>query len=131
MTILHLWTNGDHITQLAETIYLEDSLVGLVNISGKIVLPSTWTMKPLFLCCNFIEDVYINNLKLPVLSVFTTNSKGLVNSVINHVTWLRAETDTVFRPRLFICNDSGDVLTFQGRGIYCTLQIKQYDDVYC
>lgn len=130
MPVIHLWTDGDHTTALAEPVFIEGYCVGVVSIHGKINLPRSWVLKPLFLCCDFIEPVYMQNLKLPILTQFTTNAKGFVNSSIGHVTWLKTRTDTLTHIRLYICNDKGESLTFGGRGIYCTLQIHLADGIY-
>lgn len=129
-SVLHLWTNGDNITHLAEPLLIEGSHVGVVSIHGKIDLPRSWSIKPLFLCCNFIEGVYLRHLKLPILTQFTTNSKGFVNSSIGHVTWVKARISTLAHPRLYICNENGEMMSFSGRGVYCTLHIQHPDGFY-
>lgn len=125
--MIHLWTNGDNTTTLAESVFTSECCVGVTHLSGKLQLPDSWSMKPLYLCCDFIHPVYVRNIKLPVLSQITTNSKGFVTTSIHHVTWLKCKRDELKRPRLYICNEKGDILTFEGRGIYCTLQICQSD----
>lgn len=123
MSVLYLSTKGDSITTLAEPISIEGRCAAVVEISGKIDRKVAAPLKPLYLCCDFTENVNLHNFKLPILRQFTTNKQGYVNSTVGHVIWLHVTRSRLSSVRLFICNEDGEVVSFTGRGVYCTLAL--------
>ena len=121
MSVLYLSTLGDSVTYLAEPIHIEGFCVAVVEISGKIDRRPGTLLKPLYLCCDFVENVNLHNFKLPILKQFTTNKQGYVNSTVGHVIWLKVTRSTLRKVRLYLCNDDGERVSFSGRGVYCTV----------
>ena len=118
MNVIYLWTNGNHVTYLAETLELEGYGCGVIDVHGKL---ENGNGHSYYLCCDMTEDVFVNNIKLPVLRQIRTNSKDFISSQINHVIWLKITRSTISKIRLYICNEKGDVQSFKGRGLFCTL----------
>jgi len=127
MTIIHLKTNGRTVTRLAQHIHFESrACATLVSLCGKLDISGITSsdLKPYYLCCDLLDDVYLHNHMRPVLSRFTVNSKGTVNSSIQHMVWIPLKTKAFSKIKLYICNELGETVSFRGKGVYCTLLIK-------
>lgn len=123
MKVLYLHTNGDKTTNLIETLDVLGNVCCVVNVQGKIDgIPST--TEPLYLCSNITQDVIVNDTKLPALCQFKPNSKGFVDFKCDSLIWLDVRHHFLSHVHLYISNENGDILSFGGRGLYCTLLIK-------
>jgi len=120
-SVLYLSTNGDEVTTLAEAISSNGQCAAVVEISGKINRKQDSLLRPLYLCCDFVENANLHTRKLPILKQFTTNRQGYVNSSVGHVIWMKVTRSRLSQVRLYICDDDGETVSFTGRGIYCTL----------
>jgi hypothetical protein len=128
--VLYLWTNGDSTIPLAELLHLEGQLVGVVDIHGKIENGEESMKKPYYLCSDIANEAYVNSIKLPVLCQICTNTNGYINNTMNNVIWLRVRRETIDKLRLYICDEKGDIKSFEGKGVYCTLLFftSRYDN---
>lgn len=122
-SVLYLSTKGDEVTTLAEPIASNGQCVAVVEISGKIDRPKSSLLRPLYLCCDFVDNANLHSRKMPILKQFTTNRQGYVNSTVGHVIWMKITHSRLSKIRLYICNDDGEPVSFMGRGVYCTLVI--------
>lgn len=119
MNALFLTTQGDSVTTLAETLEIEGYGCALIEVYGRLSISDL--SEELFLCSDITEDVFVNTVKLPVLRRLKMNSKGLITNTIEKPIWLTVTRQAISKVRLFICNGQGDIKTFSGRGLYCTL----------
>lgn len=117
--IVYLWTNGDHITNLSETLEVEGYGCGILDISGK--LPQLNANDVYYLCCDFIEDSFVNSTRLPVLREIRVNSKGGIQSDVGHVIWIPVTRTSLSYARLYITDHNGKIISLGGRGLYSTL----------
>ena len=125
MTILYLSTLGESVTYLPQPILnYGECVVGVLDITGKIDRKPATLLKPLYLCCDFVDHSTLHNFKIPILRQFATNKQGYVNSSVGHVIWLKMTRSVLSKARLYICNEDGEKVSFTGRGIYCTLEIN-------
>jgi hypothetical protein len=118
MNVVYLWTKGDIVIPLAEPLYMEDCKMAVMEIQGKL---EKGDPKPYYLCCDLCEDVFVNSIKLPCLRQITMNTKGFVNKDINHLLWIKATRPFANYIRLYITDDKGQVKSFEGKGLYCSL----------
>lgn len=119
MNALYLWTNGDSVTTLAETIEIEGYGCALFDVHGQLKEASP--SKPYYLCSDISDDVFVNNIKLPVLRQLKLNSKGFVTNEIEKPIWITVTRRSISKIRLYLCDDEGNIFSFKGRGLYCTL----------
>lgn len=117
--ILYLWTNGDDITQLSETLEVEGYGCGVLDITGK--LPQLNSNNVYYLCCNFVEDSFVNKTRLPVLRQIRVNSKGGIQSDVGHVIWIPIIRTSLSNVRLYITDEEGKIISVGGRGLNSTL----------
>ena len=125
MTAIYLWTNGDIITPLAEPLEIEGYGCGVIGIHGKFTKrknSNTTFSKPLYLCSDICEEVYVNHIKLPSLIQFRVNGSGVIDtSSANNILWIPITRTNISKIRLYITNDRGEIQSFSGKGLYCTL----------
>lgn len=122
MNAVYAWTNGDTITNLAETLEIEGFGVGLIEIYGRPKLDIKYKNKNLFLCSDITQDTYVGNMKLPVLRMLTTNSQGsVITKDINKVIWLKVTRRSINYLRLYICDDKGELVSLGNKRLNCTL----------
>lgn len=121
MNAVYGYTNGDTVITLAETLEIEGYGVGVIDIFGKVSLPSKYRNKPLFLCSNITQDTYVGNKKLPVLKMLKTNQSGIINNNIYKLIWLRVTRRSISNLRLYICDINGEIVSLGSKTLYCTL----------
>ena len=126
--ILYLWTNGDDITQLSETLEVEGYGCGVLDITGK--LPQLNSNNVYYLCCNFVEDSFVNKTRLPVLRQIRVNSKGGIQSDVGHVIWIPIIRTSLSNVRLYITDEEGKIISVGGRGLNSTLLFIVMGRVY-
>lgn len=119
MNAVYLWTKGDSTTSLAEPLEVDRYGCSLFEVHGK--LETKDFSKPFFLCSDITQDVYVYGGKLPVLRQLKLNSKGFIVNDIQRPIWLTVTRTTISQIRLFICDEIGNVQSFGGKGLYCTL----------
>lgn len=127
MTTLYVWTVGDTVTTLAETIDVTGYYCSLWDVHGKLDDLKTDkpidNSKPYYLCSDFCADVFVNNITLPVLRQLRFNGKGSVQSEVNLPIWNEVIRRHISKMRLYICDEKGNILSFKGKGLYCTLKL--------
>lgn len=121
MNALYLWTNGDTVITLADTLELEGYGVGLIEMHGKIVISGIPNNDPLYLCSDISQDTYVRNIKLPVLREIKRNGNGLVINDLCKTIWLKVTRQSISKIRLYICDVLGNVVSFDKKKLYCTL----------
>lgn len=119
MNALYLWTDGDTVTTLAETLEIEGYGCALFDIHGQ--LKDASPTKPYYLCSDISNDVFVGNTKLPVLRQLKLNGKGFVTNSIEKPIWIEVTRRSISKLRLYLCDEIGNVFSFKGRGLYCTL----------
>lgn len=77
--------------------------------------------RDLYLCCNIIEESFVNNVKLPVLRYLKRNSSGFINSNIDHIIWLNVIRPEINEIRLYITDNTGKVISVPKNKLSCTL----------
>ena len=121
MNALYLKTNGDTVNTLAETLEIEGYGVSVIEIFGKVPLPSKYKNQPLFLCSDISQDTHVGNIKLPVLRMLKTNSNGIVNNSIYKLIWLEVVRRSISFIRLYICDINGEIISLGDKTLYCSL----------
>ena len=122
---LHLETNGDSSIYLAQPIeFTHEATISVIDIKGEFNEVSVYNI-PLFLCCNISEDVFVNSRKLPALcKLYFSNEGDIIGNTINTPIWLKINREKVWKLRLYICDEQGDIPSLGKGQLYCTLQMK-------
>lgn len=118
MNALYLSTDGDRITSLSEVLEIEGYHCAVIEMYGKL---DTDNGKPLYLCSDIAQDVFVNNKMLPVLRQITTKTNGNVNTDMSQIIWLNVTRRGISKIRLYITDDLGNVVSFPNQTLYCTL----------
>lgn len=127
MTTLYLKTQGDSTTFLPESLDVLNYSCGLAEISG-FLSPEDDEKKDdtFFLCSNITEDVFVNNIRLPVLRKLTwkKKNKGIMDEKFSPILWCKIIRSSVTKINLYITDSCGNRLSFTGKGLTCTLLIR-------
>ena len=118
MNAVYLTTDGDKTTELPIPLEVEGYGCGVIEMTGKI---KNGFRDRLFLCCDICEESYVNGIRLPVLRYLSRNSNGVINKQIDHVIWLRVMRPTISSIRLYIADESGQIVSVDGNKLNCTL----------
>lgn len=118
MNAVYLTTDGDKTTELPIPLEVEGYGCGVIEMTGKI---KNGFRDRLFLCCDICEESYVNGIRLPVLRYLSRNSNGVINKQIDHVIWLRVMRPTISSIRLYIADESGQIVSVEGNKLNCTL----------
>ena len=121
--VVYIWTSGDVIMPLAELLEVHGYGCALSHMHGQLEGPGS-ANSVFYLCCDVIEEAFVNHRKMPILAQFRTNAKGVIQSDVTHMLWRRIRRQSMSAIRLYICNESGAIQSFQGKGLYCTLTIR-------
>ncbi len=124
MEILYLNTTGNTRTTLAEPLDMDHYQCTVVEMSGKT---STRNVpKEMYLCSDIVGDVFVHDMKLPMLRRIRINSQGKVMNVIHIPIWIPIRRQTLSKIRLYICNEEGNILSFSQKGLSYTLLLKPW-----
>lgn len=127
MTTLYLKTTGDTTTFFPESLNTRCYSCGLVEISG-VLSPTDEENngESYFLCSNISEDVFVNNVKLPVLRKLTwkKKNKGVIDEKFCPIIWCKMIRDRVTKINLYITDSLGNRVSFTGKGLTCTLLLR-------
>ena len=74
----------------------------------------------LYLCCDIVEESFVGEIKMPVLRCIRRKN-GFVNTDIHHVIWLSVMRPNISSIRLYICDDSGEIVSLPRNKLNCTL----------
>jgi len=118
--IFYLKTNGDTTYHYDVPLEYQNYGIGLINISGRVITESS---KQLYLCCDIIEESYVGNKKLPILYPIERNTRGSVTSNIYKVLYIRIIRPSISSIRLYICDDTGKVISLGKKTLKCVLLI--------
>lgn len=120
MHALYLNTDSDKVTNLAVPLNLEGYACGLISIRGRInkIVEKD---KSIFLCCDIIEESSINEKRLPIIREILRNSRGIVDEKLENIIWLQVLRPYISNVRLYISDENGEIISFPGQKVYCTL----------
>lgn len=127
MTTLYLKTEGDTTTFLPESLDTRCFSCGLAEISGVLSPDEDEKIgESFFLCSNISEDVFVNNIKLPVLRKLTwkKKNKGLIDEKFCPIIWCKMTRERVTKINLYITDSLGNRVSFNGKGLTCTLLLR-------
>lgn len=113
-------SSADETFQLAKTVNTENYLCGIVKLSGKIP-KNVITGQRLFLCSDICQDSYVNQTKFPALFEIKTKPNGSVNTDIYNISWLHILRPSTTSIRLYICNEEGAIVSFEGGSLNSSL----------
>ena len=124
MTVLSLYLScsGDSVVYLPETIEIDGYSCGLIEVQGRLITEKK-IFEPLFMCCDFCEDSFIDNNKLPILRQMKRNQSVVSTKDINHVIWVKVNRHSIRKIRLYICDKLGNVPSFKSGSLQCSLQL--------
>lgn len=114
---------GDTTMILAERLDIENYGVGLVEIMGQLKPHESKykDTKSYFLCSDISQNVYVNQIKLPVLRRITFDDTWHINMRYEKIIWLRIEREPISKINLYITDEKGSRVSFSGKGLMCTL----------
>jgi hypothetical protein len=142
MDVIYVNTKtGDDTVTLAERIECEGYGIGVAEISGQLTPKqkirnkreeeeegkkevceeNIFQTKFFYLCSNISEEVIINNLKLPILRKIHFNREGYVHEIYSKILLLRVEREPISKINLYITDEQGQRISFEGKGLNCTL----------
>lgn len=117
---LYLNCSGDSVTYLAETLEIEGYGCGLIDVQGRLVTEKK-VNESLFLCCDFCEDSFVDESKLPILRQMKKNQNNVSIKDINHVVWVKISRYSIRKVRLYICDKFGNIPSFKSGSLQCSL----------
>ena len=123
MNALYLKTFGDTTITLPQRLEIENYGCGLIEISGQLE-PTNDKLTPkdnFFLCGDFVQESFIGQIKLPIIRRIKFSKSWEVNTYFKKIIWVRVEREPISRINLYITDESGNRLSFQGEGLMCTL----------
>lgn len=118
MKAIYLTTDGDTTTELPVPLEIEGYGCGVVEMSGKV---RNGFSDNLYLCCDIIEESYVNNIQMPVLRYINRNRNGVVNKTNSHIIWLRVMRPNINSIRLYIADEYGKIVSVKDNYLNCTL----------
>ena len=118
MKSVYITTTGDNTIEFPVPLEVEGYGCGVVEMNGRI---KNGFREPLFLCCDFCEESYVNNIKMPVLRFINRNANGLLNKGIDHIIWLRVMRPSISSIRLYIADAYGKIVSVENNELSCTL----------
>ena len=75
-----LWTDGDRMTSLPNILYIQDFYCAVIQMYGKFESNKNngtpFDNSMYYLCCDIIDDSFVNGIKLPILQQFCIAPKG-------------------------------------------------------
>lgn len=123
MDCFYIKTFGDTSVTLAERLDIENYGCGLLEISGQLTPSENEKIlsKHFFLCSDISEEVFINNIKLPILRTIKFDKNWEIDQKFNKIIWLRVIREPVSKITLYITDENGKRVSFKGEGLMCTL----------
>ena len=78
-------------------------------------------LNDLYLCCNIINESYVDEIKLPVLRSIKRTSSGYIQNEVSRVIWLKLNREFIPEIRLYITNNKGQIVSLPENKLNCTL----------
>ncbi len=119
MNALYLYTDGDTTIPLAETLEIEKYGCAVIDLYGKV--DKKFAGQTLYLCADFVQDVFVESIKLRALRHFVVKSNSFVSEEIYNPIWLPITRRPISCVRLYICDSQGEIQSVGSRGLRCTL----------
>ncbi len=120
MQLLHFDINKDTTFHLQETLEIERYRCGVVKLHGELI-SNTPKRQTLYLCSDLCQDSHVNESKMRALRQFVLFGNGQVDPQIDLPIWLPVVRRSITSIRMYICDTQGEILSFQGEGLHCTL----------
>lgn len=119
MKALYLSTTGDSTIEIPETLEVEGYYVGIVELHGKL---DSKRGKTCYLCSDICEESIIGENRLPILRSIHRKPNGtLINDEMYKVIWLKVMRPSISTIRLYICDETGEIITLGKNSLTCTL----------
>ena len=118
MKAVYVNTSGDDTIEFPVPLEVEGYGCGVVEMTGRV---RNGFKDDLFLCCDFCEESYVNEIKMPVLRFINRNSNGVVNKGIDHIIWLQVMRPSISSIRLYIADQYGKIVSVENNELSCTL----------
>ena len=141
MQAVYLSTSGDSTTFLSTPLEVQGYGCGIIELDGKVVIPKRLLKKPtttttnpgnpgtpddedgfsenLYLCSDIVEESDVGNIKMPVLRYL--KRKNGIPAGIDNVIWLKVMRPSISRIRLYIADETGQILSVPKNTLNCTL----------
>ena len=116
--------DGDTKTFLTNPLEIEGYACGVMEISGNLDKYKNGQKRKkqdqLFLCSDICKEVFVNGIKLPVLRQILRSPSGNILQISN-IVWLKVLRPTITSIRLYITNEIGEVQSFNGGWLQCSV----------
>ena len=117
MKVLYLKTQGDNTIDLPCTLEVAGCECAVIEMTGRIES----IKEDVYLCCDICEESSVGTSRMPVLRYINKRNNGTILNDIYLPIWLRVMRPTLNNIRLYIANESGEIMTFPRNSLNCTL----------